>query len=97
MRFFRGLVRQEQAPPPPPPPPSSGAVAKQRLKVVLVADQAQFPPGLVAAIRDDLMDALSRRLDVDSDGIEITVTPGRDVDHLTAQIPIRRHARPRRY
>lgn len=105
MRFLRGLGRQEQPqrqpqplrPPPPPPLPSSGTVAKQRLKVVLVADQMQFPPGLVAAIRDDLIDVLSRRLDVEPEGIELTVTPGREVDHLTAHIPIRRPQRTRRY
>ena len=94
MRFLRGFGRQEQAP---PQPPTSGSVAKQRLKVVLVADQAQFPPGLVAAIRDDLMDVLSRRMDIDPEGIELTVTPGRETDHLTAHIPIKRQTRPRRY
>ncbi len=94
MRFLRGFGRQEQAP---PPPPTSSSIAKQRLKVVLVADQAQFPPGLVAAIRDDLMSVLSRRMDIDPDGIELTVTPGRDTDRLTAHIPIRRHTRARRY
>lgn len=94
MRFLRGFGRQEQAP---PPPPTSGSVAKQRLKVVLVADQAQFPPGLVAAIRDDLMAVLSRRMDIDPEGIELTVTPGRDTDHLTAHIPIKRQTRARRY
>ena len=52
MRFFRGFGRQ-QAPP-------SSAVAKQRLKVVLVSDQMRMSPGLLAAIRADLVDVLSR-------------------------------------
>lgn len=87
MRFFRGFGRQ-QAPP-------SSAVAKQRLKVVLVSDQMRMSPGLLAAIRADLVDVLSRRLDVDRDGIEVTVNPGRETDELTARIPIRRAARAR--
>jgi cell division topological specificity factor len=87
MRFFRGFGRQEA-------PPSS-AVAKQRLKVVLMSDQMRMSPGLLAAIREDLVDVLSRRLDVDRDGSEVTINPGRDRDELTARIPIRRAARAR--
>jgi len=87
MRFFRGFGRQE--------PPRSAAVAKQRLKVVLVSDQMRMSPGLLAAVREDLIDVLSRRLDVDRDGIEVTINPGRDMDELTARIPIRRAARAR--
>ncbi len=95
MRFFRGMNRTEHLPPP-PPSPSSASVAKQRLKVVLVTDQMPFPPGLLAAVRADLVDVLSRRLDVDPYGIEVTVTPGAESDQLTARIPIRRASRSRR-
>lgn len=87
MRFFRAFGRQE--------PPRSAAVAKQRLKVVLVSDQMRMSPGLLAAIREDLVDVLSRRLDVDRHGIEVTINPGREMDELTARIPIRRAARAR--
>ncbi len=52
-------------------------------------------PGLLAAIRTDLIDVLSRRLDIDRDGIEVTITPGRETDELTARIPVRRAARAR--
>ena len=89
MRFFRGFGRQET-------PVASSSVAKQRLKVVLVSDQMRMSPGLMAAIRDDIVDVLSRRLDVDRDGIEVTISPGRNnTDELTARIPIRRAARAR--
>jgi cell division topological specificity factor len=89
MRFFRGFGRQET-------PVASSSVARQRLKVVLVSDQMRMSPGLMAAIRSDIVDVLSRRLDVDRDGIEVTVTPGRgNTDELTARIPIRRAARAR--
>ena len=87
MRLFRGFGRQ--------PAEGSGAVAKQRLKVVLVADQMRMSPGLLAAVRSDLIDVLSRRLDVDRDGIEVTINPGREQDELFARIPIRRASRAR--
>ncbi|HEY8292654.1 MAG TPA: cell division topological specificity factor MinE [Thermomicrobiales bacterium] len=89
MRFFRGFGRQDA-------PVASSSVARQRLKVVLVSDQMRMSPGLMAAIRSDIVDVLSRRLDVDRDGIEVTITPGRgNTDELTARIPIRRAARAR--
>ncbi len=90
MRFFRGFGSKQT-----PPAAASGAVAKQRLKVVLVSDQMRMSPGLLAAIRADLVDVLSRRLDVDREGIEVTINPGRDTDELFARIPIRRAARAR--
>ena len=55
----------------------------------------RMSPGLLAAVREDLVDVLSRRLDVDRDGIEVTINPGREMDELTARIPIRRTARAR--
>jgi cell division topological specificity factor len=60
-----------------------------------MSDQMRMSPGLLAAIREDLVDVLSRRLDVDRDGIEVTVSPGRERDELMARIPIRRAARAR--
>ena len=90
MRFFRGFggFGKREA-------PTSSTVAKQRLKVVLMSDHMRMSPGLLAAIREDLVDVLSRRLDVDRDGIEVTINPGRETDELTARIPIRRAARAR--
>ncbi|MDQ6833139.1 MAG: cell division topological specificity factor MinE [Chloroflexota bacterium] len=89
MRVFRGFGKQGT-------PVASSSVAKQRLKVVLVSDQMRVSPGMMAAIHDDIVDVLSRRLEVDRDGIEVTITPGRNnTDELTARIPIRRTARAR--
>ncbi len=93
MRFFRGFGKQET---PPASASGSSTLAKQRLKVVLVSDQMRVSPGLMAAIRDDIVEVLSRRLDVDRDGIEVAIAPGRgNTDELTARIPVRRAARAR--
>lgn len=91
MRFFRGFGKQVT------PPASSSTLAKQRLKVVLVSDQMRVSPGLMAAIRDDIVEVLSRRLDVDRDGIEVTIAPGHgnNTDELTARVPVRRATRAR--
>jgi cell division topological specificity factor len=86
MRFFRFGGRQQQD-------PSSSAIAKQRLKVVLVHDHMRMSPGMLAAIREDLASVLSRRLDIDPGGIDVTITPGHGTDELVARIPFRRAAR----
>jgi septum formation topological specificity factor MinE len=53
----------------------------------------RMSPGMLAAIRDDLASVLSRRLDIDPGGIDVTITPGHGTDELVARIPFRRAAR----
>jgi cell division topological specificity factor len=86
MRFFR-FGRQQQE------PSGSSAVAKQRLKVVLVHDHMRMSPGMLAAVRDDLASVLSRRFDIDPSGIDVSIMPGHGTDELVARIPFRRAAR----
>ena len=45
---------------------NSGAIARSRLKLLLVADKAYLSPGLLSRIRDDLVVVLSRYAEVDS-------------------------------
>jgi cell division topological specificity factor len=86
MRFFRFGRQQEQD----PPPSQSSAIAKQRLKVVLVHDHMRISPGMLAAIREDLASVLSRRFEIDPSGIDVTITPGQGSDELVARVPFRR-------
>lgn len=69
---------------------SSGAVAKQRLQLVLVQDRVKLPPEVMEAIREDIIAVISKYVDIDQDGIEVVLTPGSNTDKLTANIPIRR-------
>jgi len=70
--------------------PASGAVAKQRLQLVLVQDRVKLPPEVLEAIREDIVAVISKYVDIDQEGIEVVLTPGTNMDKLTANIPVRR-------
>jgi len=70
--------------------PPSGAVAKERLKEVLVRDRVPVSYSELQRMRRDLIVAVSRHVDIDPERVELEFAhTGRDV-HLNAHIPLRR-------
>jgi cell division topological specificity factor len=67
-----------------------GELAKERLKVVLVHDRIKINPDLLDLIKADLLAAISRRLDVDEDRLDISLAREERWDKLIANIPIKR-------
>ncbi|MFQ5576643.1 MAG: cell division topological specificity factor MinE [Anaerolineae bacterium] len=72
------------------PSNKSGNVAKERLQLVLIQDRVKLPPGVMDSIRDDIIDVISKYVDVDTDGIDITLTKTARQNRLVANIPILR-------
>lgn len=72
---------------PSPPPHGSGTVAKQRLKFVLEYDRAHLSPGELDLIRDEIIQSISRHVEVASEEVEIKLEPG---GRLVAEIPLSR-------
>src|SRR5713226_1060808 len=70
--------------------PSPGELAKERLKVVLVHDRIKVNPELLEQIKADLLAVISRRLDVDEQHVEISMTREDRWDRLQADVPIKR-------
>ena len=75
---------------------SSSDVAKDRLKLVLVSDRASCSPEIMQKIRSDIIEVLSKYVEVDIDGIDINITQidteekhGKTVPALYANIPIK--------
>lgn len=74
---------------------NSGEIARDRLKLLLVSDQAGLTPGLIDLIRDDLVGVLSRYAEVDSGNIRLKFTRLETAGTkemrpaLSASIPIR--------
>ena len=54
--------------------PSSGEVAKERLRLVLTQDRAGISPALLETLKDEIIMVISRHVDVDVDGVQVTVT-----------------------
>ena len=66
----------------------SAESAKERLQLVLVHDRAGISPGKLSALKDDLIDVISRHLEIDTDNVEITFTREREQQRLVADIPL---------
>ena len=67
-----------------------GEMAKERLKVVLVQDRIKLNPEMLELIRADLMAAISRRLEIDEQNVEVSLAREDRWDKLYANVPIKR-------
>lgn len=70
--------------------PSPSDVARERLKLVLVHDRCKVTPDLLEQIKEDLLSVISRRLEIDEQKIQVSVTHGAGFDKLIADVPIKR-------
>lgn len=82
MNFLRNIFTKE---------PSSASLAKQRLQVVLVQDHLSMAPGTMDAIKAEIMEVISRHLEIDPEGVEIAVERRGHGNELVANIPVRRN------
>lgn len=81
MSFFQRLFGR--------PDPPSGRVAKERLRLVLTQDRAGIPPGLLDTLKDEIIEVISRHIDVDVSGVQVMVTEDNHESSLVADIPLR--------
>lgn len=77
MELLRKLIGQKQ--------PSSRAVAKERLKLVLVHDRVRMSPQMLQTLKDELIAVISKHLDIDQAGVRVSIGEG---NRLVADIPI---------
>lgn len=83
MRFF-GFLKKKH----------SGDQAKDRLKLLLVSDRANCSPEVLEMIRNDLIQVISKYVEIDTEELEIQITQIKDrngkdmVPALFANIPI---------
>lgn len=69
--------------------PSSGRVAKDRLRLVLTQDRAGISPALLDTLKDEIITVISSHVDVDVQGVQVTVTQSGRESSLVADIPLR--------
>jgi cell division topological specificity factor len=67
---------------------SSRDVAKERLRLVLAYDRAEISPGLLATLKDELIETISRHVDIDAAGVEVTLSQTGRHSRLIADIPL---------
>jgi cell division topological specificity factor len=83
MGFLDRLRGRDQS----PPAAASGTVAKERLKLVLEYDAARLTPAQLELIRDEIIAAISRHVDIADADVQVTLEQG---GRLLAEIPLGR-------
>lgn len=66
---------------------NSGSIAKKRLQFVLVADRVGCTPEILEMIKDDMIKAISKYMEIDTDGLEIKITQLED-QNASSKLPI---------
>lgn len=73
----------------------SGAVAKQRLQMVLIHDRSDVSPGLLEQIKDDIIQVIAKRLTIDPEHVVVNLTQSSQESRLVAEIPLLANGRNR--
>jgi cell division topological specificity factor len=68
--------------------PSSADKAKDRLRLVLINDRTSLSGAAMENLKDDLLDVLSRYIQIDADHMQINITQEGRQQRLIADIPI---------
>ena len=74
---------------------NSGDVAKDRLKLLLVSDRADCSPDVMEAIKNDIIQVISKYMEIDAEELDIQITQTESetsngtVPALYANIPIK--------
>ena len=53
---------------------NTGTIAKRRLQFVLIADRVGCTPEILEMIKDDMIKAISKYMEIDTSGLEMKVT-----------------------
>ncbi len=69
---------------------NSGEIARSRLKLLLVSDQAGLSLGLLDQIREDMEDVLSRYAEIDGSRVESRLKREKEEEVLFTSFPIRK-------
>jgi len=65
--------------------------ACNRLKLVLMHDRSQLSPGQMQQMRDELVEVISRYVEIDRDALDLCLEAESNTIALVANIPILRH------
>lgn len=66
----------------------SGATAKKRLQMVLIHDRSDVSPGVLAQIRDEIIQVFVKHLDIDPDDVLVNVDQDDRESRLIAEVPL---------
>jgi len=67
----------------------SAASAKERLQLVLIHDRTDLTPAELNELKDELIQVISRHVEIDPDGVQIDLQHDGRTQRLVADIPLR--------
>ncbi|WP_286951673.1 MULTISPECIES: cell division topological specificity factor MinE [Aminobacterium] len=62
--------------------------AKERLQIVLIHDRSDISPGLMEELRKDMIEVLSKYMEIDTDNIEMDLDKANKSVAFVANIPV---------
>ena len=71
-------------------PDETKVVAKSRLKTVLMQDRVGFSERAMQMLKDDLIDSISRYLEIDTESFDLSIDAKEDATILNLSIPVLR-------
>lgn len=66
----------------------SARTAKERLQLVLIHDRTDLNPGKLEALKDELIEVISRHIDIDPSAVSIEMAQDGRQQRLIADIPL---------
>ncbi len=66
----------------------SGATAKKRLQMVLIHDRSDVSPGVLAQIKDEIIQVFVKHLDINPDDVVVNVDQDERESRLIAEVPL---------
>lgn len=67
----------------------SAVVAKNRLKLVLIHDRVKISPQQMDQLKQDLIEAISKYIEIDKDQLEVSLTRKNKTTSLIVNIPVK--------
>ena len=68
---------------------ASANSAKERLQLVLIHDRANLSPGVLESLRDEIVEVISRHVDIDPTGVRLEMEKDGRQHRLVADIPLK--------
>lgn len=70
----------------------SKQVAKERLRLVLVQDRMSLSPAELNSLKEELIEVISKYMDIDNERIEVDLDRDGDSGALVATIPVKQRS-----